>query len=55
VKPELKGLLGRPKCSWEDNIEMDLKEMGWKGVEWIFLVTTAHVNTVVTDLMVRLA
>jgi hypothetical protein len=22
-------------CEWEDNIVMDLKEMGLKGVDWI--------------------
>jgi len=27
--------LGRPKCSWEDNIKIDLKEIGREGVEWI--------------------
>ena len=33
----LKGmrLLGRPRCRWEDNIEMDLKEIGWGGIDWI--------------------
>jgi hypothetical protein len=24
-----KRLLGRPRCRWEDNIEMDLKETGY--------------------------
>jgi hypothetical protein len=27
-KPEGKRLLGRPKHRWEDNINMDLKEVG---------------------------
>ena len=27
-KPEGKRLLGRPKRRWEDNIEMDLQEVG---------------------------
>jgi len=22
---------------WEDNIRMDLRDIGWKGVEWIHL------------------
>jgi hypothetical protein len=22
---------------WEDNIKMGLKEIGWKGVDWIYL------------------
>ena len=29
-KPEGKKLLGRPKRRWEDNIKMDLQEVGWK-------------------------
>ena len=27
-KPEGKRLLGWPRCRWEDNIEMDLREVG---------------------------
>jgi hypothetical protein len=25
----------RPRRRWEDNIRMDLQEMGWEGVDWI--------------------
>jgi hypothetical protein len=28
--------LGRPSSSWEDNIKIDLQEIGW-GVDWIHL------------------
>jgi hypothetical protein len=28
--PEGKGPLGRPRHEWEDNIKMDLEEMGWQ-------------------------
>jgi hypothetical protein len=28
-KPEGKKSLGRPKRRWEDNIKMDLQEVGW--------------------------
>jgi len=35
-KLEGKRPLGRPKRRWED-IEMDLKEAGWKDVQWINL------------------
>jgi hypothetical protein len=28
-KPEGMRSLGRPKRKWEDNIEMDLREVGW--------------------------
>jgi hypothetical protein len=26
--------LGRPRCRWEDNIKMNLQEMGCGGMEW---------------------
>jgi hypothetical protein len=29
--------LGRPKCTWVDNIRMDLGEIGWGDVDWIGL------------------
>jgi hypothetical protein len=35
-KPEGKRL-ERPRRRWEDGIEMDLKDVGWEGVEWIHL------------------
>jgi hypothetical protein len=31
-KPEGKRPLGRPRRKWEDNIEMDLGEIGWEVV-----------------------
>jgi hypothetical protein len=37
-KPEKESPLWRPGRRWEDNIEMDLKEMWWEGVVWIQLV-----------------
>jgi hypothetical protein len=36
-KPEGKRLLGRPRCRWVNNIKMDLREMGWDGMDWIVL------------------
>jgi hypothetical protein len=36
-KPEGKRPLGRPRRRWVDNIEMDLLEIGWGGVDWIGL------------------
>jgi hypothetical protein len=29
--------LGRLRCRWEDNIKMDLREIGINGVNWIQL------------------
>jgi hypothetical protein len=36
-KPEGKRPLGRPRRRWVDNIEMDLREVGWDGRDWIDL------------------
>jgi hypothetical protein len=36
-KPEGKRPLERPRRRWEDGIKMDLREIGWGGVEWIHL------------------
>ena len=36
-KPEGKKPLGRPSCRWEDNIKMDLQEVGCGGMDWIEL------------------
>jgi hypothetical protein len=30
--------LGRPRCRWENNIKMDLQEVGGGGSDWIELV-----------------
>jgi hypothetical protein len=50
-KPERKKPLGSPRCRWEDNIKLDLQEMGCRGVDWIELAQVrdrwwANVNTV---------
>jgi len=37
-KPEGKRPLGSPRRRWEDNIKMDLQEIGCGGLEWIELV-----------------
>jgi len=51
TRPEGKRPLRRPKCRWEDNIRMDLTEIGWEGVNWMPLAQDrnqwqALVNTV---------
>jgi hypothetical protein len=35
-RPEGRLPLGKPRSRWEDNIKVDLQEMGW-GVGWIDL------------------
>jgi hypothetical protein len=36
-KPEEKRPLGRPRRRWEDDIKMDLQEVGYGGIDWIEL------------------
>ena len=36
-KPEGKRPLGRPSPRWDDNIKMDLQEVGCMGMDWIDL------------------
>ena len=36
-KPEGKRTLGRPRRRWEDNIKMDLREVGCDSRDWITL------------------
>jgi hypothetical protein len=34
-KPKGKIRLGRPRHKWEDDIKMDLREIGCSGMDWI--------------------
>jgi hypothetical protein len=36
-KPERKRQLARPRHGWEDNIKMDLQEVGYGALDWIKL------------------
>ena len=36
-KPEGKRTLGRTRLRWEDNIKIDLQEVGCEGADWIEL------------------
>jgi len=36
-KPQRKRPLGRPKRRWEDNIKMNLQEVGCGSIDWIEL------------------
>ena len=37
LKPDGKRPLGRPRCRWEDNIKMDLREVDCGPGDWIAL------------------
>jgi hypothetical protein len=50
-RPESKRPMGRPRRRWEDNIKMDLREIGIDGANWIQLAQVrikcrAYVNMV---------
>jgi hypothetical protein len=36
-KPKGNMPLGRPRCRWVDNIKIDLREIGWGGMDLIDL------------------
>jgi hypothetical protein len=36
-RPDGRRPLGRFRRRWEDNIKMDLQEVGWVGMDWIEL------------------
>jgi hypothetical protein len=36
-KPEGRRPLGRPRRRWVDNIKIDLREIGWDGMDWVDL------------------
>jgi hypothetical protein len=36
-KPGRNRPLGRPRRRWVDNIKMDLREIGWDGIDWSYL------------------
>jgi hypothetical protein len=51
-RKEVRKPLGRPRRSWVDDIKMDLRELGWDGIDWIDLVQDrdhwrALVNTII--------
>jgi hypothetical protein len=51
-RPECKRPLGKPRLRWEDNIKIDLREIGIDGAKWIQLAQDrvqwrAFVNKVV--------
>ena len=53
-KPEGKRPLGRPRRRWEDNIKMDLQEVGCGGLDWIELAEDRDSWRAVVDAAWRL-
>jgi hypothetical protein len=55
-KPERKKPLERTRRKWVGNVKIDLREMGWGGMDWIVLAQDRDqrrtlVNTVMTLLV----
>jgi hypothetical protein len=36
-RPEGNKPLGKPRHRWKDNIKVDLQEVRWGGIDWIYL------------------
>jgi hypothetical protein len=43
-KPEGKRPLGRLIGRWVDNIKLDLRDIGWSGMDWIYLAQSSCEN-----------
>jgi hypothetical protein len=51
-KPEGKRPLGRSRRRWVDNFKIDLREIGWDGMDWIELAQDRDSLNTVMDLRV---
>jgi hypothetical protein len=51
-KPEGKRPLGRPRHRWEDNL--DLRETGWGGMDWIVLAQDRDQWRVLVNMVMNL-
>jgi hypothetical protein len=46
--------IGGSKHRWEDNIKIDLKEIGWQDVDWIYLVQNRDLHRSFVDMIMNL-
>ena len=53
-RPEGKGLLRRPGLSWEENIQMDIKKLGWAGMDWIDQAQNKDIWQVLVNVVVNI-
>jgi hypothetical protein len=53
-KSEGKKPLGRPRRRWKDNIKMDLREVGWDGMDWIDLVQDRDQRRALVNMVMNL-
>jgi len=53
-KPEGKRPLGRCRYTWEDNINMDLEEGGYEGMDWIDVAQDRDIWRAVVSVVMNL-
>jgi hypothetical protein len=53
-KPEGKRPPGRPRCRWEDNIMMDLQEVGCGSMDWTKLAQDRDRRRVLVNAVMNL-
>jgi len=46
--------LRRPRPRWKDNIKMDLKDVRWEDVDWIYLFRAMHKRPTVVNIVLTL-
>jgi len=46
---------GRPGGRWEDNVRMDLREIGWERVDWMHLAQDRSHWWVVVNTVIKLS
>jgi hypothetical protein len=52
--PEGKRPLGRPRRRWVDNIKINLREIGWDGMDWIDLAKDRDQSRALVDTVMNL-
>jgi hypothetical protein len=53
-KAQRKETIGRPKHRWEENIRMDLREVGWEGVDWFHLAQVRDQGQALLNMVMNL-
>jgi hypothetical protein len=53
-KPEGKRPLRRTRCGWKDNIRMDLRKIGWGGMDWTNLAQDRDQWRAIVDTVMNL-
>jgi hypothetical protein len=53
-RPEGRRPLGRPRRRWEDNMKMDLREIGFGDVDWIYLARDRDTWRALVNMMMNL-